>query len=392
MSGTVFHIAVWGLRSALHRPYEVATIVAGAASLALVVMIFLMLRVGLGGVLEKAGSEETLIVLGNGATSEITSSLSTREVDFITTAARQAVQTTIIASPEMFTNIRLTGADTTETLLVALRGVSAEAPKLRRQWRIADGRMFQPSRREVVVGDSLAARHPWLGIGRTVTLGEAEWRIVGHFDAGETVAESEVWGGAILLQEAFHRGDIYQSIRIGASNVFDAIQIKSDLSGGSLRATILVKDQREYYADQISELTGFIDLIAIPGIVMLVAATSLATLKSMYAMMEARKREMAIMRTIGFPVGGIAMGVFLQGIFANLFGGVIGVALVLVFFGDFQASLLNHISLNDMVFSLSITPEHIVAAFFGILITAILGGAPPAIISGRRSIVMSLRE
>ncbi|MYA66332.1 MAG: FtsX-like permease family protein [Gammaproteobacteria bacterium] len=389
--GIDFHIAVWSLRNALHRRYEVVTIIAGAASLAIIVMIFLMLRTSLSGVLDKAGSEETLIILGNGTTSEITSSLSAQEIDFITIAAQQAVQTTIVTSPEIYTNIRVAGTDMTEASLVALRGVSTDAYKLRRQWRITDGRMFQSGRRELIVGSSLADRYPWLDIGQAITLSEAEWQIVGHFSAGETVAESEIWGSALLLQDAFHRGSMYQSIRIGAPDAFDAQQIKNNLESGTLRTAILIKNQREYYADQIRELTGFIDLIAIPSIAMLVVATSLVTLKSMYTMMEVREREVAIMRAIGFPVASIVIWVFTQGVLINIFGGFIGVAFVFAFFGDFKASLMNQISFSDIVFSLSITPIHITAAFFCILITAVLGGAPPAMIAARRSIVIALR-
>lgn len=100
------------LRGALHRPYEVITLTLGALAVTLLVLVVLGIKAGLERTLESAGSQDLLIVLGNGAEAEITSAFAIPEVNAITTAARMAGEAPLLISPEVYVNTRVgIGAD-----------------------------------------------------------------------------------------------------------------------------------------------------------------------------------------------------------------------------------------------------------------------------------------
>ena len=97
---------------------------------------------------------------------------------------------------------------------VPLRGVGAQAPKLRKNFRIAEGRHFTPGTFEVIVGRGATEQFAGLTVGNRVRWGTTEWNVVGIFEDGGSVAESEVWTDASVLQGVYYRGSSYQSMRV----------------------------------------------------------------------------------------------------------------------------------------------------------------------------------
>jgi putative ABC transport system permease protein len=74
--------------------------------------------------------------------------------------------------------------------------------------------MFEPGRNEVIAGVSAAREFAGLEVGKTLKLGKTEWNVVGLFSAGGGAAESELWADTTVLQQAYKRGDSYQSVSV----------------------------------------------------------------------------------------------------------------------------------------------------------------------------------
>ena len=72
--------------------------------------------------------------------------------------------------------------------------------------------MFTPGTNEIVVGRAASQQFAGLTVGSTVRWGQNTWQVVGIFDAGGSVAESEIWCDARVLQPAYRRGNCYQSV------------------------------------------------------------------------------------------------------------------------------------------------------------------------------------
>ena len=86
---------------------------------------------------------------------------------------------------------------------VPLRGVGERGPELREDFRIVAGRMFRRGQNEVIVGRGAFSQFENIDLGREVKWGSQTWRVVGVFEAGGSVSESEVWTDAVVL-----RGDL----------------------------------------------------------------------------------------------------------------------------------------------------------------------------------------
>lgn len=268
------------LRGALHRPYEVITLTLGALAVTLLVLVVLGIKAGLERTLDSAGSPDLLIVLGNGAEAEITSAFAISEVNAITTAARMAGEAPLLISPEVYVNTRVgIGADGgIETL--ALRGLAARGLSMRRNFHLVAGRPFNPARRELIVGRELALRFPALAVGRAIEIAGEPWRVTGVFSASETVAESELFGGATLIQDAFRRQGVFQSIRITRADGQPMAAIADDIRQSIAASTsVNLTTEDQYYAEQIEALKTFINYLSLPSMLIILAATAMATVR-----------------------------------------------------------------------------------------------------------------
>ena len=65
--------------------------------------------------------------------------------------------------------------------------------------------MFRPGTSEIVAGRAIASGFRGAGIGETVRFASRDWTVVGMFDAGRTGFNSEIWGDAEQMLQAFRR-------------------------------------------------------------------------------------------------------------------------------------------------------------------------------------------
>src|SRR5262249_15314526 len=95
---------------------------------------------------------------------------------------------------------------------VSIRGVGAKMTKLRPEFRIVEGRMFQPALTEIVVGRAANRQFSGLNIGDQVRTRLATWTVVGIFTTGD-MHESEIMTDIDALNSAERRGG-YQSVTV----------------------------------------------------------------------------------------------------------------------------------------------------------------------------------
>jgi putative ABC transport system permease protein len=108
---------------------------------------------------------------------------------------------------------------------VPLRGVDTTVLAVRTEAKI-DGRMLQFGTNEVVVGRAASRQFVGINIGDVIHAGQVTWNVVGTFDTGGTVAETEIWCDARVLQGAYRRGNSYQSmlVKLDSAAVFDTFK------------------------------------------------------------------------------------------------------------------------------------------------------------------------
>ena len=137
--------------------------------------------------------------------------------------------------------------------------LSPQGLALRPQVRLVEGRMFRPASTEVVAGRSIAQRFAGAGVGERLRFGARDWTVVGVFDAGGSAFDSEIWGDADQMMQAFRR-QAYSSVivRLADPGAFDAVKRRLETDP---RLTVDVKRERLFYAEQSEALSRFISIL-----------------------------------------------------------------------------------------------------------------------------------
>src|SRR6266487_4902716 len=199
---------------------------------ALVVFVFagvLMLAQGLQKTLVDTGSPDNAIVLRRSAGSELVSQIDRGSASILETQPEVAAAQDgrPLLSREVLVVINIYKKTTNGMSNVSVRGVSPQAFELRPGFRIVQGRAFQFGTHEIVVGENIAQRFQGVAVGAELLFGGDRWTVVGIADAGGTGFDSEIWGDADQLMQAFGR-PVYSSatFRLRAPAQFDAVKAR----------------------------------------------------------------------------------------------------------------------------------------------------------------------
>jgi putative ABC transport system permease protein len=340
-----------------------------------------------------SGADDVAIVLRNSANNEMTSGLSREEARLIADApgiARTADGP--LASAELFVMINLPSRPPkTNEVNVPLRGVGKAAIAVRGDIKFVEGRDFERGRNEVIVGVGAARAFGGLEVGKSIRVGQNEWKIVGIFSGGGGAAESEIWTDAAVLQPAYNRSDSFQSVYVKLSSPAAFQQFKDALT---TNPQLKAKPQRqaEFLAEQSSMLTGFIRGIGVFIAVLMALGALFGALNTMYSAVAARTREIATLRALGFGPGPVILSVMFESVALALIGGTVGAAAAYFAFDGFKASTINWQTFSQVAFAFTVTPMLLVAGVLIAVSVGFLGGLFPAMRAARLPIAMALRE
>ena len=108
--------------------------------------------------------------------------------------------------------------------------------------------------------EKLAAVDPEAEVGHALEWAGNKWTVVGIFDAGGRVADSELWCDAKVLQPAYRRGNSFQSVYVRLESA-DAFASFKDALTSDRRLTVQVDRERDYYEQQSRQLTQVITVL-----------------------------------------------------------------------------------------------------------------------------------
>jgi len=364
-----------------------------ASGLALVVYVFatvLMLDAGLRQTLVDTGSPDNALVIRRGAETEVQSGVERAQADVVESQPEVAlgVGGERLMSKETVVLISLNKRATEKPSNVVIRGVGPQGLALRPQVRLVEGRMFRPGTSEIIAGRAIGQRFAGAGIGETLRFGMRDWTVVGHFDAGHSGFNSEIWGDADQLIQAFRR-NAYSSVifRLTDAEGLDAVKARLE---SDPRLTVELKRESIFYAEQSEQLSTFIRYLGVTLSIIFSSGATIGAMITMYASVANRTAEIGTLRALGFRRASILWAFLLESLLLGLLGGILGVALAslmqLVSF-----STMNFQTFSELAFSFTLTGKIVVESLIFSLIMGLAGGFLPAIRAARLKIVDSLR-
>ncbi len=386
-------LVTWtNLKSLRGRLGAAATAVVGVAGVVSVFVAVLSIAQGFRATMEGTGAPDRALVMRSGASAEMNSALSRDDVRIVENAPGiRRVDGAPAVSAELFVVVDVPKRSTGTQANVPLRGVQPGAFRVRDNVKIVEGRRFNAGRKEVIVGRGAAAEFTGLEVGNTLRWGQNEWTVVGRFDAGGTVADSEIWCDVGVLQPAYRRGSTFQAVyaKLTSPAAFDGF--KAALTSDP-RLDVEVRRENEYYAEQSRALTQFVSVAGTLIAVLMGVGAAFGALNTMYTAVASRTREIATLRALGFRPGPVVLSVLAESLALALVGGVIGGGLAYLVFNGYQVATLNWQSFSQVAFAFRITPALLVQGMVYAVVIGLVGGVFPAIRAARLPVATALRE
>lgn len=261
---------------------------------------------------------------------------------------------------------------------VHLLGMEPAGFAMRPEMKLAKGRLPRPGRRELVVGARVTS--PALATGKTVRLLDSDWLVTGTFVTGTVLFDRDAIADSATLRTAAKAGFNHVVVRLASPEAFDqlrnALQRRPDMN-------VIVEREEEHFRRSSGQLS------LIPRVIGYVVGTLLGLgafagiFHTMHAAVEARYREIAVMRAVGFAGGAVAAAIALEAMLLASGGTLLGM-LALWFWLD-----------GDMfrgVLQLSVTPARMGLAIAWALMIALLGALSPALGVARMEVAGALKR
>ncbi|MEO8062012.1 MAG: ABC transporter permease [Pseudomonadota bacterium] len=396
MANTISQIvAVTGmnLRNIPERWSSSLVAVLGIGGVTLVLVALLSIAAGFRVALEGSGSDDVAIIMRAGSSNELSGGYGSDTVTVVSDAPgiKRDAQGKPIMSPELYVLVdgRMRGKDASTNL--PLRGVSEMAPKVRKNFKLVEGRMFKEGTNEVVVGDGVVKQYEGLEVGKKVRWGNTDWTVVGRYTDGGGIAESETWGDTRVVQQAWRRGNSFQSIR---ARLVDGASLKTlkDALSKDPRVRVGVQTERAFYADQQKLMSTIITTVGVALAIMMGVAALFAALNTLYNAVATRVREIATLRALGFGGFPVVVSVLVEAMILGAVGGLIGGLLAFLTLNGMSSSTMNWASFSQMTFAFTVTPGLMLLGITYGLILCFIAGILPGIRAARLPITSGLRE
>lgn len=378
------------LRNLAARKLTTALTVIGMGLVVFVFAAMMMFAYGIEKTLTETGSDDNAIFVRKAASSETVSLVMRNDASLALTQPEIALNAdgTPIGVAEIVILASINKLGSGEAANVMIRGTSEAALQLRTNVKLTDGRMFTPGTSEIIAGRSTTKNFQGCQIGGSLRFAERDWVVVGTFDAGGSGFDSELWGDANQVQQAFRR-TIFSSVTMRLKDPAQFDQLKQRMENDP-QMTVDVKREKEYYASQSRTMSSFISIMGYVISVVFSAGAMIGAMITMYSAVANRTSEIGTLRAIGFPRFRILIVFLVESIWIALMGAGLGL-FAASFMSFVTVSTTNWDSFSELAFSFALSSNIIIGAVIFAIVMGFIGGFLPAVRASRAKIVDSLR-
>ena len=263
-----------------------------------------------------------------------------------------------------------------------LVGTSSNVTAMFPEMHFTEGRMFEPGLHELVASNPCTRTFTGFELGAKHDVHGIDWTVVGHFDEGNSM-QCVVLADVETLMTVLGRNAFTQvGVRLKSPGDFDAFRAALE-SNPALK--LEAKRMRDWIEGQFKGLNALLNFAAyFVGAIMAVGAT-LGAVNSLYSIVDARRRELATLRAIGFRSGAIVAATLAESVLLALPGALLGAAVAWLFFHGMAVSPFG------FSFQLDVTPQLAVIGVVWALIMGVIGGLLPALRAARVPVTTALR-
>ena len=365
---------------------------ATAFTIGLTVAVFLMVMAlarGIDMTLSSSGEPLNVIVVREGSTAELNSSISREQFNdlrYLDGVVREGDQP--LATAELITLIYKPRKGMSQGSNVTIRGVGPMSFKLHSGFQILSGRTFQPGLMEAVVSKRINERFQGLDVGDKFRIQTTDYTVVGIFESSGKAFESEIWVDANSLASATKRDSF--------SSALLRVKDEGTLSALSKRITddpklhLKALSERTFYEDQQGIASGALKGLAVFISFIMAVGAGFAGMNTMYAAVARRTKEIGTLRVLGFGRFSILIAFLLESVAVALLGAAMGVLLAMPL-NFISTGTSNWATFSEIAFNFRVTVDLILLAMVFGAIIGFVGSLLPSIRASRLRIVEALR-
>ena len=267
-------------------------------------------------------------------------------------------------------------------MFLPLVGTTTNLIEFQPEMRFTGGRMFHRGLHELIASNPCARQFTGFDIGDRRSIHGSDWTIVGHFDQGYS-QQCVVYADVDTLMSTFSR-NTYSRISLMLQSAADYNSFRRALQANPT-LHLEARHEREAAEEQFKELNSLLSFVSyFIGTIMAIGAT-LGAMNSLYSIVDARRRELATLRAIGFGSGAIVASILCESILLALPGALLG--------GLLAWALFNGLSVSPFGFNfqLEVTPSLAMLGVMWALGMGLLGGLLPGLRAARVPVTTALR-
>lgn len=252
-------------------------------------------------------------------------------------------------------------------------------PRVYPEIHVLHGRWPRAGLHELLASSQSERLDKGLDIGDRVLIRGAPWTIVGTFANTGSFFDQVMFADADTLLSAVGDSTYQQIVAILKS----AGQFSHFADSIQHQPTLMLDVYREARLREqtLGATRRFLDFVSYFIGMILAAAAACAAANSCYAAVDARRREISILRAIGFGTPAIATSIVVEGVLISVLGACLGYLVTWEFLNG------RLITTRGLTFPLAMgAREFAISATWAICI-ALLASAPPVARAGRTSIV-----
>ncbi len=382
---------VYNVRNVMQRPVATLTTAIGIGLTVAVLLAALALAGGFRSAVTAAGDPGKIVVLANGADSEVMSwfgqdiAAILRANPNIAVGADGRAEATfdMVAT----TNLKRVGQPGVSNLRV--RGVDLATVAVRARPVVVAGRLFTPGSDEIIVGRSISSRFEHCRAGDVLHIQKRDLKVVGLFSTGGSAYESEIWGDALTLMPLFHREGVYAVGLLKMKDPSRFAALKRELEHDP-RLNLSVQREDVFYSEQSKDLTKALTVLGWFITLVMAVGALFGAANTMFAAVSGRTREIATLLVLGFSPLAIMVSFVVESVITALVGGVLGCLLALPING-ITTSTTNFRSFSEVAFQFRVTPQLLLVALVFSAVLGAFGGFFPALKAARQPIALTLR-
>ncbi len=371
------------LKSLRRRIWISLSLILSVAMVVTVLLGFLAMSNGFRTSLLQAGSKDIAIALGKGAATELGSRIEPSQLHHLDGISGIAVDAAgaPVMSPEMVVPVEMPEKAGGLLSTLSLRGIGPFGLSVRPNVSIVRGRMFNPGAGELVVGRRLSLDYEGLEIGEQLTFGTSKWTVVGIFDAGGSVFESEMLADIGVVRTLFNRPNLVQSVRIKLTSP-EALPALQSMAAAAPQIGLTLRSEQDYFAGLAERTSKLILLFGWPLAITMAAGAVVGAMTTMFSSVSDRSTEIATVRAIGFSRRAAFAGTWIEAMALTCLGCLAGVGFSYLILDGLMASTVSP-DRTQIGFQLVLSLPLVMKAVWLSLIIGAIGGALPAIAATR---------